>query len=551
MISNHKILIKVAALSVVLFFGVLSAQAADLLDAGGRNIGYDVNAVTTRQVDAFSICRDVNNQNATTLFVPVNTSPEWSSVVSAGTALQIPNVILNICGGGPLVPVDGGWSPWSACSASCGGGIQTRTCTNPAPQNGGAPCVGPTTQACNTQACPSGPIVGCMTAGYDNYNASANTPGFCSCNSGRHWDSVSNTCVNNVVGITGCMTAGYDNYNASANIPSTCSCNSGRHWDSVSNTCVNNVVGITGCMTIGYDNYDASANISGTCSCNSGRHWDSGASRCVVNTSIVYGCMTGGYDNYDATATASAPCSCNAGRFWNGTTCAAIIPGCMTAGYDNYSPGANTPTACVCGPYKSFNGTSCVYNTCTSSGNACSPGLTGTLDASGNCSAVTPGLPAGYGSACPSGQNACSQSQSNGTIQCDGTCSSTPPPVIGAISCVSGGNLCGQGTGSTDSCQTPGSCNAVDPYCKVGCTDGSAKNYDPSANYSDNSTCTYFSCMWLGGPNTAGSCDPYGGQNFNAGPQGSCTTANKGAFQSYSRCLVPGDGEVEWTCYCI
>lgn len=50
-------------------------------------------------------------------------------------------------------PVDGGWSAWSTCSLTCGGGTQSRTCTNPAPANGGVNCVGPTTGACNTQAC--------------------------------------------------------------------------------------------------------------------------------------------------------------------------------------------------------------------------------------------------------------------------------------------------------------------------------------------------------------------------------------------------------------
>lgn len=51
-------------------------------------------------------------------------------------------------------PVDGGWSDWSTCSAECGGGTRTRTCTNPAPSGGGANCSGPSTQECNTQACP-------------------------------------------------------------------------------------------------------------------------------------------------------------------------------------------------------------------------------------------------------------------------------------------------------------------------------------------------------------------------------------------------------------
>ena len=57
--------------------------------------------------------------------------------------------------------VDGGYSDfgeWSACSNECGGGIRTRrrTCTNPAPANGGADCVGDSTETgdCNTQGCP-------------------------------------------------------------------------------------------------------------------------------------------------------------------------------------------------------------------------------------------------------------------------------------------------------------------------------------------------------------------------------------------------------------
>ena len=45
----------------------------------------------------------------------------------------------------------------------------------------------------------------------------------------------------------------------------------------------------------------------------------------------------------------------------------------------------------------------------------------------GSCSVPTPTQP-GIGNACPSAPNSCGVTHSNGTIQCDGSCSSTPPP---------------------------------------------------------------------------------------------------------------------------
>ena len=45
--------------------------------------------------------------------------------------------------------VDGGWSGWSECSVSCGGGSQSRSCTNPAPEHGGDDCTGETERSCN------------------------------------------------------------------------------------------------------------------------------------------------------------------------------------------------------------------------------------------------------------------------------------------------------------------------------------------------------------------------------------------------------------------
>ena len=60
-----------------------------------------------------------------------------------------------------FILVDGGWNEpeWSECSATCGGGTQTRTrtCTNPAPAHGGLDCQGQSieTQNCFNPPCPS------------------------------------------------------------------------------------------------------------------------------------------------------------------------------------------------------------------------------------------------------------------------------------------------------------------------------------------------------------------------------------------------------------
>ncbi len=51
--------------------------------------------------------------------------------------------------------VDGGFSDWSACDATCGAGKKTRTCNDPAPTDGGADCVGDLSEDCNIAGCPS------------------------------------------------------------------------------------------------------------------------------------------------------------------------------------------------------------------------------------------------------------------------------------------------------------------------------------------------------------------------------------------------------------
>jgi hypothetical protein len=62
----------------------------------------------------------------------------------------------NPCNNGACgTPIDGGWSGWGSCDAPCGPGNQSRSCDSPAPSGGGAPCAGPASQACNTAACPA------------------------------------------------------------------------------------------------------------------------------------------------------------------------------------------------------------------------------------------------------------------------------------------------------------------------------------------------------------------------------------------------------------
>ena len=120
----------------------------------------------------------------------------------------------------------------------------------------------------------------------------------------------------------------------------------------------------------------------------------------------------------------------------------------------------------VCTQYETLN--CCAANqgqACPSSLNACNQTQSnGTIQCDGSCSSTPPAVPPGYGNACPSALNACNQTQSNGAIQCDGSCSSTPPPLPPGYgnACTSSLNACSQ-TQSNGTIQCDNSCSSTPP----------------------------------------------------------------------------------------
>ncbi|XP_069790895.1 semaphorin-5B isoform X2 [Narcine bancroftii] len=86
-----------------------------------------------------------------------NPEPRNGGLPCMGSPIEYENCNQQLC------PVKGAWScwsPWTLCSATCGGGHyqRTRTCTNPMPANSGDICIGLHSEEalCNTHACEGG-----------------------------------------------------------------------------------------------------------------------------------------------------------------------------------------------------------------------------------------------------------------------------------------------------------------------------------------------------------------------------------------------------------
>uniref|UniRef100_A0A8C6KQZ6 Thrombospondin-2 n=1 Tax=Nothobranchius furzeri TaxID=105023 RepID=A0A8C6KQZ6_NOTFU len=86
--------------------------------------------------------------------------PQLGGKDCAGSGRETQKCIAEPC------PIDGAWgpwSPWATCSATCGGGVKSRSreCNSPRPQYGGKKCIGEPndSDSCNKEDCP---IDGCL-----------------------------------------------------------------------------------------------------------------------------------------------------------------------------------------------------------------------------------------------------------------------------------------------------------------------------------------------------------------------------------------------------
>lgn len=106
--------------------------------------GRSINNGATLDITDQGPCRRVTNSCGARIFVPTKTLTEFNSFINNGPA----------CAARPNCPINGGFTAWTAATSFQTGffavgaaeTIETRTCTNPPPQFGGAACSGATSR---------------------------------------------------------------------------------------------------------------------------------------------------------------------------------------------------------------------------------------------------------------------------------------------------------------------------------------------------------------------------------------------------------------------
>ncbi|XP_072663464.1 semaphorin-5A isoform X2 [Canis lupus baileyi] len=128
--------------------------SGDFLRAG-RYSAHTINGAWSAWTSWSQCSRDCSRGIRNRKRVCNNPEPKYGGMPCLGPSLEYQECNILPC------PVDGVWScwsPWSKCSATCGGGhyMRTRSCTNPAPAYGGDICLGLHTEeaVCNTDPCP-------------------------------------------------------------------------------------------------------------------------------------------------------------------------------------------------------------------------------------------------------------------------------------------------------------------------------------------------------------------------------------------------------------
>lgn len=116
-------------------------------------------SIALAKKDAFqsvTLCHQEGNGNYVT--ITVNTEGQLN-----GHSKHEGDIIPKPENGCPVPPKPAvyEWSEWGVCSATCGGGTQTRTCEKVSGDVGEPNCEGPAEQSCNTQACEEEPEPTC------------------------------------------------------------------------------------------------------------------------------------------------------------------------------------------------------------------------------------------------------------------------------------------------------------------------------------------------------------------------------------------------------
>jgi hypothetical protein len=262
-----------------------------------------------------------------------------------------------------VLPVNGGWSAWSTCSVTCGLGTQMRTCTDPLPSGGGATCSGVATQPCTLGTCPA-PVNGGWSAW-----------GSCSVTCGA--GTQTRTCTNPLPSNGGTTCSGSATQSCTESV---CSCSNALSECASGQSCYTNQCYLTvSTIPSGTGNGCSSSN-----PCPSGLNCDSTYNRCLAPIKMMPG---------------TPAVNCSTGQTCSGVTCYQYgTTSCACQCGNTLSPPTvATPTASSCDDCNTqcnpvFNSASCtgagVKNVACTSTSGSSPVATGA-----SCSAGTPALP--------------------------------------------------------------------------------------------------------------------------------------------------------------